>query len=317
MSAPLASLVPETVGASAPRAGTTQKAAPLDTHSISGNLLVLAATLAEGQQQSSDYIDNVAGYLSAGNDLQTTANGHLKDTAEHLKTGNDLQTTANGHLKDTAEHLSTGNDLQTTANGHLKDTAEHLSTGNDLQTTANGHLKDTADHLKAGNDLQTTANVHLRDSAEHLSTGNDLQTTANRHLRDSAEHLSTGNDLQTEANGHALRAAMALERIDEKLHILCGGGDRDFESIKVQIDEHHRRILAIAEQVERLQTRPGGEEAAGGLFPAPTQDQMSEIKTVVEELRLQVGGLLAGQRPGSQGGATHPPPPPSNRRRNS
>jgi hypothetical protein len=71
----IASLAPEPAGTAASASGSTQTPVPLDTGSISGNLLVLAASLANGQQQSTGQLSEMRGHL---NDMS----GHLKSLAD-------------------------------------------------------------------------------------------------------------------------------------------------------------------------------------------------------------------------------------------
>jgi hypothetical protein len=171
--------------------------------------------------------------------------------------------------------------------------AASLSAG---QATSNSYLKDSADHLKTGNDIQTTANAYRKDSADHLKTGNDIQTTANAYRKDSADHLKTGNDLHRVTNDHALRAAMALERIDEKLHVLHER-DSHFEVLRIQIDEHHRRLHGIAEQLDRLQGRVGGDERVGDVITGVTQEQLGALTDMVNRLHERFEAFVRDRNP--------------------
>jgi DNA repair ATPase RecN len=155
-----------------------------------------------------------------------------------------------------------------------------------------------------------TANTTLGELRDHLGEANRKQDTANTTLGEVRNHLGEANNLKREANRHAQRAATALERIDEKLHFLHERG-QGFESLRIQIDEHHRRIEAIAALVGHLQGRLVGDEAAGGLVSAVTQDQMGELNAVVEQLNQRVTDLLAQGLPKGNTEPNENPPPPS------
>ena len=71
----IASLAPEPISTAASDSGSTQTPMLLDTGSISGNLLVLAASLADGQQQSTGQLSEMRGHLNE-------MSGHLQSLAD-------------------------------------------------------------------------------------------------------------------------------------------------------------------------------------------------------------------------------------------
>lgn len=192
--AQIATLSPGGDGVSTTESSAAETAVLLDTGSISGNLLVLAASLAKGQQQSTSQLSEMGGHIQE-------MRGHMQSLAESSKQFN----------------------------------------------TALG--LDPSDPAKP-----PTLTIHDQ-SIDRLAN-----------------------------------------RLFEKLRPPPRDDDR-FAAL-------HQRLEHLSDRLDRMQARQTGREPVGGAAGMVTLEQMNELHGVVEQLRVQVGLLLADRPPGGPGGGS-------------
>lgn len=222
------------------------------------------------------------------------------------------------------------------------------SQSNEHQRAICGHLQEISGHLKCLSDASTQRNLAMGLQAgstlppkqtsiiDEESIG-QLAHCLDELLRPKFEDMSKRvDDLRSRVTENQqaltkrvddLNTSVAINQQEATRHFAEVGArvsanQQDIANTRAQVFgdegqlvELHRRIQGVSEQVAYLRSQQSGDEAVGEIVSAVTQDEMRELTAAIDQLKSQVGDLLASAVPPSRAGQhsteTHPPSAPS------